>query len=85
MGISQNKQLLKLQSSTDSDNPLWINLDDTKTFVEQGCTNRLAKADSPAIIALIIKNEEDDIIIDRMSSPPPIPEQMRQRDNSNDD
>uniref|UniRef100_A0AC34QSS0 Ubiquitin-like domain-containing protein n=1 Tax=Panagrolaimus sp. JU765 TaxID=591449 RepID=A0AC34QSS0_9BILA len=85
LGISQTKQILKLQTSTDPDNLLWIILDDTKTFVEQGCTNRIAKADTPAVVALIIKNEDDDIVIERMSSPPPIPEQMRQRDNSNDD
>lgn len=81
IGVPIDLQTLKLQISTDLDNPNWILLDDGKSFADQGCSSRLAKADCPAVIALIVKDEDDDILIDRMSTPPPMPEAMRSREN----
>ncbi|KAE9548571.1 hypothetical protein FO519_008222 [Halicephalobus sp. NKZ332] len=74
LGVPINLQTLKVQIALEGESPNWILLDDAKTLVDQGCTLRIAKPDSPAPIALIVNNEDNDVVIERMSSPPPMPE-----------
>lgn len=72
-------------------------MDDNKKLTDQGLNPRVAKADSPLSIALIVASEfsmfrllglhaivlgrDKDVNIERMSSPPPMPEAMRNREN----
>lgn len=85
LGVPINLQTLKVQLAHEGEPPNWVLLDDSKTLVDQGCTLRIAKPDSPAPIALIVNNEDNDVVIERMSSPPPMPEAMRPRENQDND
>uniref|UniRef100_A0AC35FIU1 Ubiquitin-like domain-containing protein n=1 Tax=Panagrolaimus sp. PS1159 TaxID=55785 RepID=A0AC35FIU1_9BILA len=73
-------QVLKVQTISGEEND-WNLLDDNKKLADQGLNTRVAKADSPLSIALIVTSREKDINIERMSSPPPMPEAMRNREN----
>uniref|UniRef100_A0A7E4V598 Ubiquitin-like domain-containing protein n=1 Tax=Panagrellus redivivus TaxID=6233 RepID=A0A7E4V598_PANRE len=77
LGVPVNRQLLKMQQPESSD---WVKLDDNKKLVDQGYNGRVAKADNPAVVALVVLNEDEDINIARISSPPPMPDAMRARD-----
>ena len=73
-------------------------MDDNKKLTDQGLNPRVAKADSPLSIALIVTSKlsyfvfyfinmhlllgrDKDVNIERMSTPPPMPEAMRNREN----
>ncbi|KJH53083.1 hypothetical protein DICVIV_00768 [Dictyocaulus viviparus] len=56
-------------------------LDNKKTLAESGFNVNNAKAQTPAIVALMIKGEVAPII-DELSTPPPVPDAMRNETHS---
>ncbi|VDD88453.1 unnamed protein product [Enterobius vermicularis] len=56
----------------------WHTLDDSKTLLESGFSQDNARAQDPATIGLQILDEDDDVIIAELSTPPPLPDPMRQ-------
>uniref|UniRef100_A0A0N4U2F3 Ubiquitin-like domain-containing protein n=1 Tax=Dracunculus medinensis TaxID=318479 RepID=A0A0N4U2F3_DRAME len=81
--IPVSKQELLKRSEDDA----WQTLDDLQLLSHYGFTQQNTKAQSPAVIALCVRDglsivaEDDGVIIDELSSPPPIPDAMRQEQN----
>uniref|UniRef100_A0A915DFZ3 Ubiquitin-like domain-containing protein n=1 Tax=Ditylenchus dipsaci TaxID=166011 RepID=A0A915DFZ3_9BILA len=76
--ISTEKQTLK--KATSESRTEWVSLEDKKTLAESGFTVKNAKADDPAVIGLVIPEDGDVMSIASLSTPPPLPEAMRHRD-----
>ncbi|VDM69380.1 unnamed protein product [Strongylus vulgaris] len=56
-------------------------LDDKKTLAESGFSANNAKAQAPAMVALMFRGESTPVI-DELSTPPPVPDAMRNETQS---
>ncbi|KAH7727656.1 elongin B-like protein [Aphelenchoides avenae] len=77
--VSPKEQTLK--RPVDEARSEWQALDDKKLLSDLGYNNKNAKADEPAVLALVLREDCDNVIIDPVSTPPPLPDAMRQRDS----
>uniref|UniRef100_A0A0R3PVT6 Ubiquitin-like domain-containing protein n=1 Tax=Angiostrongylus costaricensis TaxID=334426 RepID=A0A0R3PVT6_ANGCS len=78
-GIPVNDQILVRLIDDNVNN--FQPLDNKKTLAESGFNVNNAKAQSPAVVALMFKGESAPII-DELSTPPPIPDAMRNETHS---
>ncbi|CAJ0600362.1 unnamed protein product [Cylicocyclus nassatus] len=67
----------------DDSNTNFLPLDDKKTLAESGFTVNNAKAQTPAMVALMFRGESAPVI-DELSTPPPVPDAMRNEAHSQD-
>ncbi|MFH4984353.1 hypothetical protein AB6A40_011062 [Gnathostoma spinigerum] len=73
--IPPNQQILKKQN----DGGGWIEMEEGKSLAEYGFTQRIARAQAPATIGLMVIGEDEDVMIEPLSVPPPVPDVMRQK------
>ena len=67
------------QSLRRSINEQWLQIDDKQTLQEQGFSPKNARADEPAVLALVIPEDNDKPDICPLSVAPPVPEAMQKQ------